>query len=434
MVLIVNDWVTMNCKDVSLKDSFILVVIFFICFLEFSLNIGGTGVTANYFYILFPVIFFIAMIKRRIVIRQEMAIVVLIYAMIYFFGSPLELLYAESTEFSLFRRFASFSVFVFPLLLAFIEFKPQDIRLFKIALILACLYYSINKIILFLTIMTGVDTYNLKGVVGSQRYGFILALGFFVTLFDRQLFFGAFIKSQRTIVALILIASLILTFSRATVIAVMGTVIYLLWLKYFTGCDQLADKEKKRRPRLNRKLKAIIWLLCLCGLIFLVFYFYGDYGVLRYYKQRFIQPFQFDSVSSMANPGSSEGFRVYLISRVLEYLSWHPFSGSNYKGLYLLYDEFKGAASTHNQYLDVFLRTGLVGGTVWLYLLYRIFKFFKHDKGLLFGFVAILIYGLVHETFKLSFASFIFGMLLSFSYINVPKKLTYFSGKQESYN
>ena len=421
-----------NCESVSLKQDLILLAAFFICFFEFSFRVGGTGVTANYFYILFPVIFFMAGIKRRIVIREEVALIVLIYIIIYFLGSPLEILDAGSTESSLFRRFASFVAFLLPLSLAFIEFKPRDIRIFKMAVILACLYYSINKILLFLTLMVGVDVYNLKGAVGSQRYGFILALGFFIALYERRLFFGDFVRSQRTVIALILLTSLFLTFSRATVMAVVGTAIYFVWLKYFSSQDNIDNTRVIKRSGLNKKLKALILLSSLAGLIFAAFYFFGEVGVMKYYKDRFVQPFQFDSVSSMTNVGSSEGFRVHLISRVLEYISWNPVSGSNYQGLYLLYEEFKGAASTHNQYMDVLLRTGIFGAAIWLYLIYRIFRFCKPDRGLLLGFVAILIYGLVHETFKLSYASFVFGILLSFSYINTTGNSAHIFGRYRS--
>ena len=54
----------------------------------------------------------------------------------------------------------------------------------------------------------------------------------------------------------------------------------------------------------------------------------------------------------------------------------------------------------------------------------ELYKFCQHDDGLLFGLIAILIYGLVHETFKLSYGSFLFGMLLSFSYSFVKTKGT----------
>ena len=118
----------------------------------------------------------------------------------------------------------------------------------------------------------------------------------------------------------------------------------------------------------------------------------------------------------MANPNSSEGYRVMLISHVIDYVTLHPLTGSAYQGLYLLFDEFNGIGSVHSQFFDVFLRVGVIGFCLWAFLLFRIFKFCETDPALLFGFVGILFYGLVHETFKLSNGSFIFGILLSFSY------------------
>jgi O-antigen ligase len=121
------------------------------------------------------------------------------------------------------------------------------------------------------------------------------------------------------------------------------------------------------------------------------------------------------------NPNSSEGYRYKLNLQILDYVSSNPFFGSNFKGLYLIFDEYQGGQSAHNQYLDIFLRTGLFGGIIWLFLLVKIFRFCKYDESLQTGLVSVLIFGLVHETFKLSQGSFIFGMLLSFYYMRFFK-------------
>ena len=101
---------------------------------------------------------------------------------------------------------------------------------------------------------------------------------------------------------------------------------------------------------------------------------------------------------------------------IFEYLAAHPWTGSNYAGIYLLYDQLNGSAATHNQLTDVLLRTGAIGFALYLWLTLRIFQFFRHDKGIFFGLVAVLFYGMFHETFKLSHGGFIFGFLLSYQY------------------
>jgi O-antigen ligase len=121
-------------------------------------------------------------------------------------------------------------------------------------------------------------------------------------------------------------------------------------------------------------------------------------------------------------PDSSEGYRYYVLNQIVEYLSSHPLFGSNFRGLYLLFEEYRGSGSTHSQYTDVFLRTGLLGGVLWLYLLYRILRFCKHDTGLRLGLASVIVYGFFHETFKESQGSFVFAMLLSFSYMRFPSR------------
>ena len=413
-----------------------IIFLFFICCIEFSVQIMGMGITANYFYMLFPFIFLIQGIQRRLVIRKEMLLIFSVFIIIYFIGSPIEVIDLEVNLYSIFRRFASFLVFMFPLALSFIEFKSRDIYLFKMAVILACLLYSINKIILFVSLSMGygglslyyvntigvANTANLKGIVGSQRYGFVLLFAFFITLFQRKLFFESKVVLQRIFILLILLISLYITFSRATFVAFLGTILILTWRRYFT--NHYFNIGMHKVSSLTSKLKGTLVIVGLFGLLFLLFYFFSDSGVLSYYKERFIQPFIPSSAGFMMNPDSSEGYRVYLISKVLNYVALHPISGSNFQGLFMVYDEFKAGVSTHNQYMDVLLRVGLIGVILWLYLLYRIYKFCKNDDGLLFGLIAILIYGLVHETFKLSYGSFLFGMLLSFSYSFVKTKGT----------
>ena len=151
----------------------------------------------------------------------------------------------------------------------------------------------------------------------------------------------------------------------------------------------------------------------------MMLYFSGDLTILSFYKARFIEPFM-SGTENFTNPQSSEGYRIMLFAHVFEYVLQHPLYGSSYRGISQVYDYFNNVGSVHNQYLDVLLRVGIIGIFFWLFLIYRIFQFCKKDSSLLVGFIGILIYGLFHETFRMSYGSFIFGMLLSFSYSFFP--------------
>lgn len=425
----------------SFKEVILCVVfigIFYVCLIPFSININGTGITANYFYVFFPLIFLIPGIKRRLIFRREPALIISFFILLYLVTSTFEVI--NNGHFS-FRRFLSFLVFVLPITLAFIEFQKKDLYFFKMAVLLACFYYSAHKVMLFSTLTLGYDWYfnfvstpssldqfwgpnirdiqaiNLKGIVGSQRYGFLLIFGFLISLFEPRLFFYKVTVLQRSIIAFFLLFSCLLTFSRATFITLIFVGVFFIYRKYFKS-----NKENgvSMKTSLKVKMKALTILVGLVFFIFGLFYFFGDSGFLAYYKSRFVQPFMYGTESFMTNPNSSEGYRFMLFSRVIDYVSLHPFTGSGFQGLYLLYDEFKGVGSVHNQYLDVLLRVGLIGTFFWLYFLYRIYKFCKIDMALIYGFVGILFFGIFHETFKLSYGSFIFGILLSFSYSFFP--------------
>jgi O-antigen ligase len=100
-----------------------------------------------------------------------------------------------------------------------------------------------------------------------------------------------------------------------------------------------------------------------------------------------------------------------MATMIAEFVLQNPLTGSGYLGSWIMIDSLSGSA--HNQYLDVFFRTGIIGFCCYLWLLYRLLRFLKFNEPSLFwGFVGVLIYGLFHETFKLSQGAFILSFLL----------------------
>ena len=102
--------------------------------------------------------------------------------------------------------------------------------------------------------------------------------------------------------------------------------------------------------------------------------------------------------------------------QIYEFFLEHPITGSSFSGLYLLFDEYGGVASTHNQYTDVLLRTGLIGFSLYMWLIVRMTRWYRRERGVFFGLIAVLAFGLFHETFKLGYGGFIFGFLLSYHF------------------
>lgn len=411
----------MRNQKASRTTSLIIFALFIVSLRQFSLEIAEQGVSANYVYVLIPFIFCLMGIKRRLVGRQEVFLILLIYTLIYFLGLPEDIFQLNNNINNPIRRMASFLVFLCPFFLSFVEFKPGDIGIFKTSVIIVSVFYSLGSILAFVSLSSPVGLYSLKDVTGSQRYGFILCLAFFISLFNDKLLLEKWIQLQRVIICSIIFLGLIFTFSRASVVSVAGGLVFCLASGLFKKNHRIDSGLSGRSA--TKKVKPIYLIATLASIVFIFIAFQGVYGInlLEFYQTRLIDPLADSRLMEGGleeDPASSEGFRVYLLNRILDYLAVHPFFGSSYQGLYLLYDEFKDGVSTHNQYTDVFLRTGLVGGALWLFLLYRIFRFCSRDKGLQVGLVSILIYGLFHETFKESQGSFVFAMLLSFSYMS----------------
>jgi O-antigen ligase len=410
----------------------ILLGLFFTALLPFSIEIGGYGVTANYLYVFFPFIFLLAGINRGVIFRKEIILIILFYTLIYFIGIPGDILNTDSSLSRQSRRFASFLVFIFPLFLSFIKFQPEDFKIFKLAIVLAALYVSIHTIITIYGIEPGsVSVFRYKGLVGSQRYGFILCLGLIITLLTAKPSQGEKkFTGLKLIFCSVILIGIFSTFSRSSIVALTGALIFLIVLKLlqkkhprFRRSHSIEDK-KKIVSFGETRLSHILLICALSGAVLLIFANSYQIDYLTFYTNRIgdaiVTPLGNSNMIRYmeTNPESSEGYRYKIFQQVLEYLSVNPFFGSNYKGLYLIFEDYHGVASTHNQYLDVFLRVGLPGGILWLFLLVKIFRFCSHhDEGLLVGLVSILVYGIVHETFKMSYGSFIFGMLLSFSYL-----------------
>jgi O-antigen ligase len=133
-----------------------------------------------------------------------------------------------------------------------------------------------------------------------------------------------------------------------------------------------------------------------------------EYFVDRLFSTRFIDG---SSNFDLSNPKSSEGYRIYLILSTLKYAATSPFFGSGFLGIWIILDD--GIGSAHGQYNDMLFRTGFIGLIVYLYFLFRLGKFlYKSDLSLFIGYSGILVFGLFHETFKLSQGAFLLAFLV----------------------
>lgn len=381
-------------KNMPFRKVF-LVTLFFIFLFPYSINIGGNGISANYLFVLFPTIIALTTGKLQLP-DHNLRQVIILYLLVFVTAASYQFSYIEFTD----RRFFSFIIFMFMFSYMFIKIDSCMIQSFKIAIVAIALYFSIQKAFIFLTLNTNELGYAVKNTVESQRFGFVYVLAIWLLY--------KYIPPQKTFLALkfagliILGGGLLLTFSRSGIVAIIGSFglysAYEIW-------------RWLKQPKI-RALFTGVYLILIISLIILLlnayfpltFKFYGE-RLFSLTKESGAATFDLD------NPEASEGFRVFMLKKIMEFVAHNPFTGSGYLGVWILFDSHSGSA--HNQFTDVLFRTGIIGFCVYLFLFYKLLRFLLlKEPGLFWGVIGILIYGLFHETFSESQGGFIQAFLL----------------------
>ena len=382
--------------SVRLKD-----VGYFILFLLFitpySLSVGGQGVSANYSFVLLP-LFMVLITGRFNKLSLGNSFVLSCFALIFIIASLYQIVYIDYFV----RRLLSFIIFFSMFTYMFIKIDSGMVGAFKLAVISYALYSSLaSEISYFILGGTELADYA-KGLVGSQRIGFIYLIAFWIIfLYEKKGGMAALLKSM---FIFILLGGLLLTFSRTSIIGFVGSLLIFFAFKVGKG---LVD---------GRFLISTIYKVFI-GVAFIIVVLLG----LTYFLPQTFTFFEgriFNYTSTSENilvdlndAHSSLGYRWFMLKQVWGYILANPVTGSGYLGVWVLFDDSSGSA--HSQYLDVLFRTGFIGFIIYCYLIYKVSKFlFKNDSGLFWGFIGILIYSLFHETFKLSSGGFVLAFLL----------------------
>jgi O-antigen ligase len=361
---------------VSLKNSIFLLIAIASTF-PFTID----GFFISYFYILLVILPFYKL--RYSPTRFSL---LAIYTFIFLAG--IYKILAQDSYYAL-RVTSSYIVFIFPFLIAFVAIEDNSFNKFKQAVIFVSLLISLLAIFQIISIGYQGDFYKTKEIMGTNRIGFVIIFAFFILLFERG--FSMIVKAA---FLAILFIGLALTFSRSSIVA-FGAALCLM------GVLNL------------KKIKASYFLGGIVfGMILLVIFRETIIGQIVDFFSKYLLSYK---NYNLTNSQTSEGYRVYVFNQIISYVMYNPLFGSNYAGLYLLYDEYREVgASSHNQYTDVLLRTGLVGFITFMYMLFKVsLYYFRKDSGVFYGLMGIIFYGLFHETFKLAHGSFIFDILLS---------------------
>lgn len=391
----------MNLLSTLTLNGLLTIGFFSAALIPFSIYIGGQGISANYLFFISPILVLLA--GKNLVKPQRLY---LEFIAIYIAILCLATLYQYSLLNEIGRRLVSFIIFMGIFVFMFVKITPKMVVSFKISVILVSLYFSIYSIVSYILAGSDILGFSAKDVVGTQRIGFIYIVAFWLLLLFKPS--KMLLRSIKMGAVACIFFGMLLTFSRSTIVALVGS---------FTIYNFIHSYERLRGQQfiLSRSQMGIGSVLI--ALLFLIWIFFPV--PLEFFAERLFSNTTAagDPVYDFVNPNASEGYRVWVLKKVLDFLIHNPLTGSGYLGVWIAVDE-GGQGATHNQYSDVLFRTGIFGFLMYLYILFKLGKYlYWRHIDLFYGYVGVLIYGMFHETFKESqgafMLSFMVGMMTS---------------------
>ena len=373
---------------------------FFIFFLTpYYINLSKDNVSVNYIFVIFPIL--IIFLKNKIKRPQiEISLIFLFYILLFF----ISIFFKNLHDQYFLRRLSSFFIFLTIFSYLFIDIDKNMIKAFKIALLILAIFKGVQNIY-FYYIYDGQLLLNSgKAIFGSQRFGFVYILSLWILIFykSKKIIF-TIVKS---VGIAILLVGILLTYSRTSVLALLLS----FFLFFFLEIKLIKEILKK-----NIIIAIFIFFILIVFFFILMNYFSSIFNFYNLTIINFIfDGFFFEDFINV-DTGTSVGYRIFIFNEIINFLSKNPIFGSGYLGCWIFFVE--QSCSAHNQYLDVMLRIGFIGSLIYFFLLFKITKFlYINHKDFFYGFTAILIYGLFHETFKLSHGAFILAFMMSLTY------------------
>ena len=379
---------------------YIFLISIFTIFLWPSSILGGSS---NYSFVLLAV--GVVLLKGSLKTPSPNLTAIILFYIILFLVS---ILYQFEFMRYLDRRVVSFIIFMTMFSYVIINIDQDMVRAFKIATVLLVIYFVIFKIQVYFVVLGGAaDGFSAKGNLGNHRYGFVYLLAFWILMLNKSQLIT--LNILRIACIFIILSGLLLTFSRSGIIALVGSLI-LFYLSNFIN--------KKNKLSLHFFFSGVTYLVSLLLFIILLFKFLPV--TFNFFDKYLLSLFSIEGFNELLNvikdKNSSEGYRLFLLGKILNFVSSNPFTGSGFLGCWIMFEDLQ--CSAHSQYNDVLFRTGIFGFSLYILLLFNIFKYLKSThQDLFWGFVSILIYGIFHETFKQSHGAFIlaflFGMMIT---------------------
>lgn len=367
---------------------------YFIYFWLCLIPIYVDSISINYLYVLLP--FFLIIIKGKIH-KPSRFIIALFFVFLLIFYLGMVFSFFDDYELQL-RRIYSYFIFTSIFFYSIIFIDENIIDAFKKAVILISCYYCFVSIVTFFYLGGNMMGYDQKDLVGSQRFGFVYLFALFLLFQDPSITN----KITKNIGIALLVVGSFLTFSRATIVAMILT--FILYLIF--------DKKNSSVNTKKNKFLLFLKILFFIGIISAVMYYLFPVLVEFFYERIIGRIFLKSDNYEITDSDNSEGFRFQVWKSIFNLVSKNPITGSSYLGSYILKDVIVGSA--HNQYFDILLRTGFIGFSAYLFLILKLIKFLFNKKKIFFwSFISVLIYGFFHETFKETQGAFILTFIIA---------------------
>jgi hypothetical protein len=370
-----------------------LTVFFLFCMYPVSI---GRGLGVNYAFLLLP--FLAALFKGRLRYPGDLlTLAATFYAIVFFIATIYQV-----EQFALSgRRFSSFLVFMSMFSYAFITIDANKIAAFKAAVVTMSVYLSAASAYTLLEASAArVVGFEAKNLVGTQRIGYIYLIAFWLVYLDPQT--RRMLGFLRYPAIAVLLGGLLLTFSRSSIVALFVAFFFFALTKHASWLRSLSTRAV---------LSAITTVagMAVVGIIlfrmFPVAFQFFDVRLLGFFSD------EANVVSALNTQGSSEGTRLYIASKVFEFVVRNPLTGSGFLGVWTIRD--LPAGSAHGQYMDAFFRTGPVGLVFYLFIMFRLLQYlWRREEPLFWGVLSAAVYGLFHETFKESQGGFVYAFLI----------------------
>ena len=375
----------------SLRGTLLAVV-----FMGFLTPVLYGELTVNYSFALLPPL--VALARGKICKAPRIfSAALILYTLIYWVSIIGQ---ADLYETAL-RRTTSYVLFMTYFSYIFIAIDEEMIATFKAAIVGIGLVFSATKIYTFFAFGGGALDFAAKDLVGDQRFGAVYLLGAWLTYF--------YTAKNRVEVGLKclflcgLMAGLLLTFSRGTIVALLGSAALFVVVRL---TKWLVRADMRDVLKAGLAFAAVVAMTVLLrALLPTTFDFFQE----RLFELE-------NSQAELTDPTASAGIRVAMAKQIFSYVEAHPLTGSGYLGVWILPDTPEGVNSAHNQYTDILFRTGYFGFLVFCCLLFWLLRhFYVTEQALFWGLVGILICMIFHDIFKESEGAFIlaffFGLL-----------------------